>query len=310
MSTAPGTPLLGPIAALYAPASRPDRFVKALTSGADAIVVDLEDAVPARGKDAARDAVISLLTSLAHQGPQPQQAPQVAVHVRINGFGSPWWERDAAALAELADRDPAARPAAVRLPKVEDPGQVRSVAALLGGQIALHCLIESARGLEAALDIARAHPCVAGIGLGEADLAGDLGVAAETGLDWARSRIVVAARAAGLPSPAMSVYTRLDDAEGLYASCVAGRRAGFLGRAVLHPRQIPVVFRAFTPDRAEVAAAEATLDALGRADLLAGGTAVLPDGSFADRAMAEAAHRVLALSRLAAERSAGAGRTA
>jgi citrate lyase subunit beta/citryl-CoA lyase len=99
----------------------------------------------------------------------------------------------------------------------------------------------------------------------------------------------------------MSVYTRLDDEDGLYTSCVAGRRAGFLGRSVLHPKQIAAVLRAFTPAADEIEAAEATLDALGGADILEGGTAVLADGSFVDRAMAESAHRTLAVYRLTRE---------
>jgi citrate lyase subunit beta/citryl-CoA lyase len=294
------TLLFGPIAALYLPASRPDRFVKALTSGADTVILDLEDAVPAAAKDAARATVVRLLTSRARaSGVQAERQRRTAVQVRINSLSSPWWQRDAAALAELAARLPSARPTAVRVPKVESPEHVRRVAEQLDG-IPLYCLIESARGLEAAYEIAAAHPAVAGVALGEADLAGDLGVA-EEGLAWARSRLVVAARAAGLPSPAMSAYARLDDEAGLYASCVAGRRAGFLGRSVLHPKQIPAVLRAFTPEPAEVAAAEATLDALGRGRILEGGTAVLPDGSFVDRAMAEAAQRTLALHRRTTE---------
>lgn len=291
-------PLFGPIAALYLPATRPDRFIKALTSGADAVILDLEDAVPAGAKDSAREEAVRLLTTRARtSGAEGDRHRAVAVQVRINNLASPWWRRDVTALAGLAARIPAARPTAVRVPKVETAEQVRLIADLLGGDVPLYCLIESARGLEAAFEIASAHPAVAGVALGEADLAGELGVA-DSGLAWARSRLVVAARAAGLPSPAMSVYPRLEDAEGLYASCVAGRGAGFLGRSVLHPKQLPAVLRAFTPAPAEVAAAEATLDALGRADILEGGTAVLADGSFVDRAMAEAAHRTLALHRV------------
>ncbi|HEU5333078.1 MAG TPA: CoA ester lyase [Actinocrinis sp.] len=306
------SPPFGPIAALYLPATRPDRFIKALTSGADAVILDLEDAVPAAAKQSARAEALRLLTDRA--GARDEQSDRhcrIAVQVRINSLSSPWGERDAAALADLAARLPAARPAAVRVPKVESPEDVRRVADLLGA-IPLSCLIESARGLEAAYEIASAHPSVAGIALGEADLAGDLGVA-EPGLAWARSRLVVAARAAGLPSPALSVYARLDDTEGLYASCVEGRRIGFLGRSVLHPKQIPTVVRAFTPDPGEVAAAEATLDALGRADILDGGTAVLPDGRFVDRAMADTARRTLALHQLThamAERASRVARVA
>lgn len=289
--------VFGPIAALYLPATRPERFDKALTVGADAVILDLEDAVPAAAKDSARATVVRLLSD------RSRQFSGVAIHVRINSLSSPWWELDLAAL--VASR-PENRPAAVRVPKVESPEQVRHVAKLLGGQIPLYCLIESARGLEAAYEIASAHPAVAGVALGEADLAGDLGVSGE-GLAWARSRLVVAARAAGLPSPALSVYPRLDDEAGLYESCVAGRRAGFLGRSVLHPKQIPAVIRAFTPSVAEVAAAQATLEALAGADIMEGGTAVLADGSFVDRAMAAAASRTVALHRHVSEMAERAG---
>lgn len=292
--------VFGPIAALYLPATRPDRFGKALSIGADAVILDLEDAVPATAKDTARAEAVRMLSGSA------REISDTAVHVRINSLSSPWWQRDAAALAELAARRPGSRPAAVRVPKVESPEHVRRVAELLGEQTPLYCLIESARGLEAASEIAGAHPAVAGVALGEADLAGDLGVSGE-GLAWARSRLVVAARAAGLPSPALSVYPWLDDEAGLYESCLAGRRAGFLGRSVLHPKQIPVVIRAFTPSTAEVQAAEATLHALGGADIMEGGTAVLADGSFVDRAMAEGASRTLALSRHTARMAQRAG---
>lgn len=295
------TSRFGPIAALYLPATRPDRFDKALNSGADAVLLDLEDAVPAAAKDTARETAVRLLLERGTRAGDvaADRHRSIAVQVRINSLWSPWWERDAAALADLAARVPQARPTAVRVPKVETAEQVRRVVAILGDDLPLYCLIETARGLEAAYEIASAHPSVAGIALGEADLAGDLGVLPTDlgGLDWARSRLIVAARAAGLPSPAMSAYPRLDDEDGLYTSSVAGRRAGFLGRSVLHPRQIPIVLRAFTPLPAELAAAEATLDALGRADILEGGTAVLPDGSFVDRAMAETAYRTLGIAR-------------
>lgn len=300
--------LFGPVVALYLPATRPDRFGKALTAGADAVILDLEDAVPATAKDSARAEAVRLLSGRSRSITETasRTIPDIAVHVRVNSLSSPWWQQDVAALAELVARRPEDRPDAVRIPKVDSPEHVRRVAELLGGQIPLYCLIESARGLEAAYEIACAHPAVAGVALGEADLAGDLGVDSE-GLAWARSRLVVAARAAGLPPPALSVYPRLNDDAGLYESSVAGRRAGFLGRTVLHPKQIPTVIRAFMPSATEVAAAGATLDALGRADVMEGGTAVLADGTFLDRAMVEAASRTLALRGRTAELAERAG---
>jgi len=108
---------------------------------------------------------------------------------------------------------------------------------------------------------------------------------------------VVAARAAGLPPPAMSVYPNVSDLDGLAASCAAGRRLGFLGRAAIHPRQLPVIVAAFRPTAAEAARAGELLAAMAEAQTQASGTAVLADGRFADRAMVEAARRTVELAK-------------
>ena len=131
--------------------------------------------------------------------------------------------------------------------------------ALGSRSLPLHCLIESARGVEAAFEIASADPNVASIALGEADLRSDLGVTGEEGLLWARSRIVVAARAADLPAPAMSVYAQIDDLDGLAASCRRGRALGFIGRAAIHPKQLRVIAECFMPTEAEASAARELL---------------------------------------------------
>src|SRR5262249_7263614 len=139
--------------------------------------------------------------------------------------------------------------AGVRVPKCEDAGELRRVADRLG--VPVFPVLESALGVENAVALARAHPLVSGISLGEADLAVDLRVSGGEALSWARARVVVAARAAGLPSPAQSVWTAVRDLDGLRASTVEGRRAGFFGRSVIHPTQIPVVHEALAPDPAE-----------------------------------------------------------
>jgi citrate lyase subunit beta/citryl-CoA lyase len=181
----------------------------------------------------------------------------------------------------------------LRLPKVESPEYVRRMAERAPG-VALHCLLETAAAVEAAYAIATV-PGVASIGLGEADLRSELGVEDDTGLAWPRGRVVVAARAAGLPPPAMSVYANVTDLDGLRESCAVGRRLGFLGRAAIHPRQLPVIVAAFRPSEEEVARARELLAALKAAARTGSGTAVLPDGRFADRAMAAAAERTVAL---------------
>jgi citrate lyase subunit beta / citryl-CoA lyase len=274
---------------LYVPGDRPDRFAKAIASGADEVILDLEDAVAPARKSRARDAVQEFLAD-------EDVVPAPPVQVRVNGFGTPWHDDDVSALAVLP------RVSGLRLPKAESPDDVRALGARLphDDPVRLHLLIESARGVEAAAELASAHRLVGSIALGEADLRSELGVSDERGLAWARGRIVVAAAATGLPPPAMSVYADVADDVGLAASCRDGRALGFLGRAAIHPRQLPIIEAAFLPDDGEIAEAEATLSALERAEAAGIGVAVLPSGRFVDRAMAERARRVIALARRAA----------
>lgn len=263
------------LVALYVPGDRPDRFAKALAAGADQVILDLEDAVAGDRKAEARAEVAAALV----------RGGQVSVAVRVNGAGTPWHAADLAMLAGL-DRLPA-----VRLPKVERPADVEAVLGALGGRpVELTCLLESALGIEQAYAIA-GHPGVSAIALGEADLRAELGITSEEGLDWLRVRTVVAARAAGLPPPAMAVYPRLDDPDGLAASCRRGAALGLRGRTAISPRQIPVIRAAFTPTEAEVVDAELVLQALAGA----AGAVRLPDGRMVDEAMAAQARRVLAL---------------
>jgi citrate lyase subunit beta/citryl-CoA lyase len=269
-----------PLTLLYVPGDRPERFAKAIASEADVVIVDLEDAVAPGHKDAARENTRNLLGS----------ATSKPVVVRINDIRSAWGAADLALFGDAPSL------AGVRIPKVESAEDVRAVRTSLKSRgLPLHCLIESARGVEAAFEIASADPSVASIALGEADLRSDLGVSDEEGLLWARSRIVVAARAADLPAPAMSVYTKIDDLEGLAASCRRGRALGFIGRAAIHPRQLAVIADCFMPTEAEVSAARELLDALADANIGEHGVVVLPSGQFVDRAMIKGAERVIAL---------------
>ncbi|HSI92005.1 MAG TPA: CoA ester lyase [Jiangellaceae bacterium] len=265
---------------LYVPATRPDRFAGAAASGADAVVIDLEDAVPPDAKDAARRAAAA----------QVADGAAVALYVRINHPSTPWARADVAAVAATGGLL-----AGIRLPKVEDPDEVRIVAGWLrdaGDPVPLHCLIESALGVERAFDVARADPLVAGLVLGEADLAADLGTADDDGLRYSRSWCVVAARAAGLNPPVQAAFTDVRDLDGLRSSSEQGRRLGFLGRSAIHPRQIPVINAAYTPTEAEVADARVLVES---AERRGGESFVLPDGRFVDRAVTEVARRVLEL---------------
>lgn len=265
---------------LYVPGHRPERVAKALAAGADAVVVDLEDAVPAAEKDRARDLTVALLTERA----AAPRTPGPAVWVRVNPAGTETGRRDAAALAGLpAD--------GLRVPRAEDPETVRQLAEETGKPLQL--LLESARGLSRAHELASCHELVVGIALGEADLAADLLVDRDEGLTWARGAVVVAARAAGLASPVQSVFTDVGDVEGLRASCRAGRATGFFGRSVVHPRQIQVVHEEYTPSVEEIQAAEGIVRIAAEAAERGEVAALGPDGRFVDPAVVARAHVVL-----------------
>ncbi|MEV6837369.1 CoA ester lyase [Streptomyces sp. NPDC051133] len=262
-----------PLTWLYVPGDRPPVVAKALAAGADVVVIDLEDAVAPARKEYARAVTAELLRDT-----QP-----VPVHVRINALDSAWAAGDLTALATLPGLS------GLRLPKVTAPDTVRQVAALT--PLPLYALLETALAVEHAHAIATAHPALRGISLGEADLRADLGVRADTGLDWPRSRVVVAARAAGLAPPPQSVHPDIRDLDGLAASCAHGRALGFLGRAAIHPRQLPVIERAFLPTPAEIEHAETIIKAAATEE----GAQALPDGRFVDAAVVATARRILSL---------------
>jgi citrate lyase subunit beta / citryl-CoA lyase len=268
---------------LYVPGSDPRRIEKALASEADAVILDLEDAVAPNRKEEARKTVAEVLRS-EHEKP---------VFVRINAPDSVLAEKDVEAVA-------GPRLAWLRLPKTESPQAVRRVAQRLenlGCEAGIQCLIESALGLELIFEIARAHEKVVGMSIGEADLAADLGVRGDAGLLYARSRLVAATRAAGLPGPVQSVYTNVRDAEGLRRSTVEGKNMGFVGRSAIHPAQIEVINEVFTPTEEEVAEAKDLLTRLEESTGTGTGAFALEDGRFVDEAVVGSARLTLALAR-------------
>ncbi|MGH3626345.1 MAG: HpcH/HpaI aldolase/citrate lyase family protein, partial [Sciscionella sp.] len=225
---------------LYVPGHRPDLLAKAMAGAADAVVYDLEDAVPVNAKHTARRNALDAART-AH--PKP-------LWVRINHPGSPAGAEDIEALAGTHVQG-------IRVPKCSDPAQVAALAGRLG--LRLHVLVESALGVENAFALARCHPLVSAVSLGEADLIADLRAGDPAALDWARQRVIIANRAAGLPSPPHAVWTNVADITGLIADTECARDRGFFGRSVLHPSQLEPVNRAFTPNHEEVLAARRLL---------------------------------------------------
>ena len=268
-----------PLTALYVPGDRPDRWEKAIAAGADVVIIDLEDAVAATRKDEARAGLAAL-----------RPVPDAMLQVRVNARGTAWHDADLEAVAALpAD-------VGVRIPKVQSAGEVEALAERIGDR-AIHALIESALGVERAFEIASAG--VASIGLGEADLRSQLGLArgpeGEPGLLWARSRIVNAAAAAGIAAPMMSVFADIADVDGLAASCATGRALGFVGRTAIHPAQLATIVAAFTPTPDEIARAGEVISRVATAAADGVGTVVLDDGTFLDVAMVDSARRTMAI---------------
>ena len=278
---------------LSVPGSSERKLAKAAELPADEVVIDLEDAVAAAAKDEARAATVAALSDWTGPG----------VAVRVNGPGTPWCHLDLAAIGALAEL-----PASIVVPKVQSAGDLAFVDRLLDGveagagrhaPLRVQALIETAAGLAAAAEIARASARLDGLVLGYADLAASLG---RTGgeQDWrfAQESVLVAARAAGIQAIDGPHLGTRDDA-AFRAGAMHARTLGFDGKWAIHPAQLDALRETFTPSDDEIADAREVLAALERA-AADGAGAVAAGDRMLDEALALSARRVLA--------RAGAGR--
>jgi len=274
-------------ALLFTPGNRPDRFARAAATGADALILDLEDAVAAPAKDDARATVVAHFRGDFRGGLAPHQLKGL----RVNNIHTSAGVRDLDALVSSG-----VAPDFVLLPKVESAFEVRLYARHLeGGQagIAFGCLIESARGLEAAMEIAQADPRVRVLAFGGVDLAADLRAElAWEPLLYGRSRLVQAAASAGLGLLDVP-HLALDDEAALAAECARVKALGFTSKLAIHPKQVAPILAAFTPTAAEIDRAARMVAALEQA----GGNAVEFEGKMLEGPVVKAAQRVLALAR-------------
>ena len=265
---------------LFVPAVRPDRFPKALATGADAVCIDLEDGVAPGAKETAREQALALLAA--------REPTAAEVSLRINDAKTPLGRTDLAALV-----DSGARPDALMLPKVAGAEEIRAVDAALarggGGALPLIVQIETAAGLLAAAEIATASPHVSAVFFGAIDLSADVGCAVEwEALLYARSRVVLAAGAAGvaaLDSPFMDVPAL----DALAEETSRVRRLGFTGKAAIHPTQVPVIQKAFAPSAAETAWARKVVAAYERQQ----GGVLLVEGQLIELPVVRSARRTL-----------------
>jgi citrate lyase subunit beta/citryl-CoA lyase len=258
---------------LFVPGNRPERFSKAFESGADAVIVDLEDAVAAEQKDAARAALAAW-----HAG-QPTYPSQLVV--RINDDASPWFADDLALLRGLG-------PCTVMLPKTESAQQLARLAAALAPGAQVIALIESARGLLAVDGIAAAAQ-VQRLAFGTLDYALDLGLTDDPrGLLYPASRIALASRAAGLPAPIAGITAAFNDDNALRDDVEMARACGFGAKLCIHPRQVKPVHAMLAPSPEQRDWAARVLAAA-----QSGAGAVQVDGKMVDRPVLLRAHAIL-----------------
>jgi len=269
-------PTLIPRTYLFVPGNRPERFAKALASEADAVVLDLEDAVAVDDKSRARDAVAAQLTGM-------NAAERGRIVVRINDVESGWFAMDLRVLLQSGGTQ-------VMLPKAESPEQIGAVRAALPDAQVL-ALIESARGV-AAVDAIALAVGVTRLVFGTLDLALDLDLdtdAGSDGLAYSAGRIAVASRAAGLSAPVAGVTPQLDDEPRLLADLAAARQFGFGAKLCIHPKQVEPIHRALQPAAAAIGWATRVL----AAEAASPGAAKL-EGRMVDRPVVLQAERILA----------------
>lgn len=274
---------------LFTPGNRSERFDKAAATGADGLILDLEDAVSLAAKDAARATLVAHFSGGFRRTLQPGQL----CGLRVNNIHTPAGVRDLDALVSTT-----MRPDFVVIPKVESAVEVRLYTRLLGGErggIPLVCTIESARGLDAAIDIATADPRVRALAFGGADLAVDLRAElAWEPLYYGRARIAQAAAIAGIGAVDVP-HVVLDDEAGLAAEAVRVKAMGYTAKLAIHPKQVAPIVAVFAPSPAEVERAAGIVAAFEAA----GGDVCEYQGKMVEGPIVKAAERVLALARRA-----------
>jgi citrate lyase subunit beta/citryl-CoA lyase len=281
---------------LYVPGDQPQKLARALERGADAVIVDLEDAVAPAAKAAARTAVAEWLRSLRDRA-------GVEIWVRVNPGAA--GREDAAAvvaagrsgLAGLVSAKTESASELVALDRVLRGAEL--AAGLPVGQLAVSPLLESGAAVLAAESIAQG-PRVGRLQLGEADLRADLGLPAGDGdpeLLYVRSRVVLVSAACGLPPPVAPVSTDFRDLAGLRASTEVLARLGFVGRCCIHPAQVAVVNEVFTPAPDEVARAAALVERFEAAVAEGSGVGLDDAGRVVDEAVIRQARRLLGRAR-------------
>lgn len=274
---------------LFVPGNSPKMLSSANFLGSDAIIIDLEDAVPLSEKDAARILVRNAMEALRYD---------VTVGVRINSLSTKWWKKDIEALKNLPVDY-------IMLPKTERASDIQMLTSQLeglgyhrksGASTKIIALIETACGMENAYEIACSSEEVEALFLGAEDLTADLHAVRtkeSRELVYSRGRIVNAARAAG-KDVYDTPFTDIADEAGLLSDAKLAKTLGFTGKACINPGQISAVNEVFTPESTEIEYAQAVIDAAAEGERLGLG-AVSLNGKMIDAPIITRAKAVLAL---------------
>jgi citrate lyase subunit beta / citryl-CoA lyase len=276
------------VTALFVPGDRPERFAKAVAAGPDLVIIDLEDAVAADAKSAALEAILAALSPQPPSSAADGSTSAIRSMVRVNPSGSPGAAGEIAALSQLINRRGHGL-IGLMVPKAENPDVIAELIATMtppdGSDLAVIPLVESARGVVRAVDLA-AVPGVTRLAFGALDFTLDVGAdLGSTTVGYARAQLVIASRAAGIAAPFDSPATQVADLDAVADSARTARAQGFGGKLCIHPAQVSVVRDAFRPSDAEIEWARSVLDAEGGA--------VQIGGQMVDRPVVERARRIL-----------------
>lgn len=263
---------------LFVPGTRPERFLKALDSGASAVILDLEDAVAEEDKESARAAIRSAW-------PQFSEEQKKRLVIRTNSPGSKFYSADLILAQEL-------QVACILIPKSESLDQINGAALILPKTVIIP-MIETAVGLYKVNEIANSNQ-VLRLALGNLDLQADLGMICdpqESELQTARYQIVLASRLAQITPPVDGVTPSTDDLPRITDDAKRAKRMGFGAKLCIHPKQVAIVQAAFMPTEEEIHWAQRVIEA----DHASKGGAVKLDGKMIDRPVVLLAKRTLAI---------------
>lgn len=274
---------------LFTPGNHLRRMEKTLQEDCDAVILDLEDAVAAAEKPAARATILDYLKK-----PRGHRK----AYVRVNALGTEWSFADFTTIV-VADLD------GILLPKAESATDLHIADYLISslerdrglspGSVDLMAIIETAKGVENMSAIARATPRLKRLCFGSGDFTNDTATA------WTldnpltalgRAQLAIASRAAGIEPPLDTVWAILDDEAGLIAEAKSARALGYQGKMTIHPKQLEIVNRIFSPSPEEIATAQKVCKAFDAAEA-AGSSAFVLDGVFIDYPVAYRARKIL-----------------